>query len=53
MNLELKIVSHIKKNIANEQEEKDLYDLPEESRLWSIDQAANNFPELLNQMQYR
>jgi hypothetical protein len=28
-------------------------DLPEESRLWSIDQAANNFPELLNQMQYR
>lgn len=28
-------------------------DLPEESRLWSIDQAATNFSELLNQMQYR
>lgn len=28
-------------------------DLPEESRLWSIDQVAADFPELIRQMQYR
>ena len=33
MDLELKIVGHIKKNIANEQEENDQFDLPEESRI--------------------
>lgn len=33
MDLELKIIGHIKKNIANEQEEQNLYDLPEESQI--------------------
>ena len=28
-------------------------DLPEESRLWSIDSAESNFPQLIQQMQYR
>jgi hypothetical protein len=33
MDIEKKIVSHIKKNIANEQDEKGLFDLPEESHI--------------------
>ena len=33
MDLEFKIVGHIKKNIANEQEEKGQFDLPEESHI--------------------
>lgn len=33
MNIESKLIKHIKKNIANEQEENDLFDLPEESHI--------------------
>lgn len=44
MDLELKIVSHIKKNIANEYEEKYLFGLPEESYLIDKIEALKGLP---------
>ena len=44
MDLELKIVRHIKKNIANEQEEKNLFDLPEESHIINKIEALKGMP---------
>jgi len=44
MNLESKIVGHIKKNIANEQEEKGLFDLPEETHIKEKIDALKGMP---------
>jgi hypothetical protein len=44
MDLELKIVKHIKKNIANEQEEKELFDLPEEKHITNKIEALKGMP---------
>jgi len=44
MDLELKIVGHIKKNIANEQDEKGQFDLPEESQITEKLEALKSMP---------
>lgn len=44
MDLESKIVGHIKKNIANEQDEKGSYDLPEETQIKDKIEALKGMP---------
>jgi hypothetical protein len=44
MKLESKIINHIKKNIANEQEEKNLSDLPEESHIINKVEGLKRMP---------
>lgn len=44
MDLEFKIVGHIKKNIANEQDEKGQFDLPEESHIKEKMEALKSMP---------
>lgn len=50
MDIELKIVRHIKKNIAEEQEEKNSFDLPEEKHIkGKIETLKSMSPEILGQ----
>ena len=44
MDIELKIVGHIKKNIANEQDEKGIFDLPDESHIKDKVEVLKNMP---------